>query len=675
MPLTLPAPPRRSAGPGRATPLIGAWLGLWLLLVIGLAPHAARAHLGEHGNSDSRTAQELTRAVFAYINPSAARDPGSPDLPTPSAVDLALPDTWAQRGLPSAGQGVYQLDVELGEIDTVLWALRIDRMSPRHEVRVNGMLVSGGISGQVQALLARPLPHWVELPPSLLHPGRNLIEVQVDYGLRGGLSSVWIGPAEQLRDAATRAELLASDLPRLLNVAGLSLALIPLILWWRRRSERMLGGMGAVLGLACLRDLSYYAADANFLAHQFGDWLFHALQVFTAIGTAHFALSLAQRDTPRRRALLWGSAALLLALGAWAVAGGWLQALRTWSYPLLLVVVVTALGQGWRGFRRHDVGARTTLLLAVSALVFAAGHDYLCWRGVTSVMDVYWTPYAVPLALVATASHMMQRLVVALVEVEQLNTHLEQRVAARTRELEAANLARKRFIAAASHDLRQPAAAIGLLVSVLREQIQPPEQRAMIERVDEAVASMEGLLGGLLDLSRLEAATVQPRLEEFALQPLLDAIAVHESEAARRKGLRLRLRATPLVVRSDRLLVEQILRNLVGNALRYTDAGGVLVAARARRDHVVLQVWDSGRGVPYDLQGAIFEEFVQLDDCAGPSRSQGLGLGLSIVKRTAELLGHPLHLRSTPLRGSVFSIELPRVPPVVATARPAAAGD
>jgi signal transduction histidine kinase len=656
---TAPAPAFRPP-PGLALALrLTRALLLLLLLLLCSAP--ARAHLGEHGDTLHLPTQELTQARFTQVTRSepAPGEPAASRLTLP--VSITLPDTWAQRGLSNSGRGVYELQADLPAVEPVLWALRIDRLSPRHELRVNGVLVSGGIGSPAQALMARPLPIWVELPPSVLHAGRNHIELQVDYGLRGGLSSVWIGPAETLRGPASRAELLASDLPRMLNAAGLALALIPLVLWWRRRSERMLGGMGAVLGLACLRDLSYYAADANFLDHQLGDWLFHAMQVFTAIGTAHFALSLAQRDTPRRQAALWGGAAVLLALGGWAASGGWLQSLRAWSYPLLLGVVGLTLTQAWAGLQRQDGAARTTLLGAVVALTVAAGHDYLCWRGLTSILDVYWMPFAVPLALAATASHMIQRLVLALHDVEQLNTHLEQRVAARTRELEAANLARKRFIAAASHDLRQPAAAIGMLVSVLREQIEPPEQRAMIERVDEAVASMEDLLEGLLDLSRLDAATVRPRLEPFALQPLLDAIAAHQTESARRKGLRLRLRATPAVVHSDRLLVEQILRNLVANALRYTDSGGVLVAARARGDSVLLQVWDSGRGVTYDRQGAIFEEFVQLED--GPRHGQGLGLGLglAIVKRTAELLDHPLQLRSTPQRGSVFSIRLPRV--------------
>lgn len=147
----------------------------------------------------------------------------------------------------------------------------------------------------------------------------------------------------------------------------------------------------------------------------------------------------------------------------------------------------------------------------------------------------------------------------------------------------------------------------------------------------------------------------------------------HASEAARLKGLRLRFRAGPLAARSDPLLLEQILRNLVSNALRYTDHGGVLVTARTRRRHVVLQVWDTGIGIPLEQQAAVFEEFVQLHNPAR-ERSRGMGLGLAIVHRAARLLGHRLWLRSEPGHGSCFSVELPLAPLPAPVAAPLPAG-
>jgi signal transduction histidine kinase/ActR/RegA family two-component response regulator len=636
-----------------------AWLAplLLALTLVGVLLFGAGRSLAHHGPSAAAVGAPILHVEQAEFS---QHDTGQP-------VRVSLPDTWAQRNLPGHGQASYRMTATLGQVAPVVWALRVDRLSNRHSVFVNGHLVSGGALGHAPVArpadsgahrpshLARPVPTWIELSPHLLTPGENRIELTVEHGIRGGLSSVWLGPAEALIDDYDSAEYFAAGLPRLLNAAGLALAGLLLLLWWGRRSERLLGGMGAMLGLACVRNLSYFAADTNTLDHAAGDWLYHLMQVLTATGVAHMALLLARRDHPGLTRTIWAIGLALVLLGVPAAVQGWILNLRTWSYPVLLAMVVPALAVAIAALRKEASHPRAALIAGLGMLTVASGHDYLCWRGMTSVMDVYWIPYAAPMALMATAGNMIHRLVTALSDVEQLNANLEVRVATRTRDLEAANQAKSRFIAAASHDLRQPAVAIGLLVGVLREQVQGQALRAMIDRVDDAVASMEGLLAGLLDLSRLEAGIVQPRLSDFALQPLFDAIAAHESVAARRKGLTLRLRPTRLTVRSDRVLLEQILRNLVSNALRFTDRGGVLVVARRQADQVRLQVWDSGRGVPDQNQTIIFEEFVQIDSPGG-----GLGLGLSIVQRTAALLGHRLGLRSVPGRGSCFSVNVPR---------------
>jgi signal transduction histidine kinase/CheY-like chemotaxis protein len=289
-------------------------------------------------------------------------------------------------------------------------------------------------------------------------------------------------------------------------------------------------------------------------------------------------------------------------------------------------------------------------------------HDYLYQQGRTSVADGYWMPYVTPVALVSFALVLVHRLVQALGDVEQLNASLEVRVAERTRELETANAAKTRFLAAASHDMRQPVVTIGLLVGLVREQVASlPAVRVMIDRVNDAVASMEALLKGLMDLSRLESGTLNPRMQAIPLAALFEAIDLHEQPAAAVKGLRLRFRATPLGVLSDPVLLDQIVRNLVSNAVRYTERGGILVAARRRRNSVLLQVWDTGRGIPKQSQADVFEEFVQLDN-PGRERSKGLGLGLAIVQRAARLLGHRIRLASVPGRGSCFTLELPLAP-------------
>jgi len=180
----------------------------------------------------------------------------------------------------------------------------------------------------------------------------------------------------------------------------------------------------------------------------------------------------------------------------------------------------------------------------------------------------------------------------------------------------------------------------------------------MIDRIHEAAISLEGLLKGLMDLSRLESGTIKPRLQSVPIAPLFDAIDLHHQTAAASKGLQLRFRPTTLAVTSDPTLLDQVVRNLVDNAIRYTDHGGVLVGARRRRDRVLLQVWDTGRGIAAESQALVFEEFVQLDN-PGRERNKGLGLGLAIVQRGMRLLGQRISLRSTLGRGSCFTVELP----------------
>jgi signal transduction histidine kinase len=233
------------------------------------------------------------------------------------------------------------------------------------------------------------------------------------------------------------------------------------------------------------------------------------------------------------------------------------------------------------------------------------------------------------------------------------------RIADRSRELEVASAAKTRFLAAASHDLRQPVVSISLLTELLREQPLPAAAGPILARIGDSVQALNELLKGLLDLSRFEAGAVQVHKSRIALRLLLTKTTGDEAEAARRKGIALRVHTAPFEILSDAVLLEQILRNLVGNAVRYTRRGGVLVSARRRgSNRVLLQVWDTGPGIPAQSQANVFEEFVQLDP-EGQGRSGGLGLGLSLVRRAASVLGTPVALRSVVGRGSCFSIELP----------------
>jgi PAS domain S-box-containing protein len=258
-------------------------------------------------------------------------------------------------------------------------------------------------------------------------------------------------------------------------------------------------------------------------------------------------------------------------------------------------------------------------------------------------------------------------------ELREATERLEQRVVERTRELsealgaqrsaqlaaEAANQSKTRFVAAASHDLLQPLNAARLFAAALRARPNiDPESATLGERIDTSLRAAEELLDGLLDISRLDAGAQRVQVEVFSIDEMFDTLRAQFATLAGARGLRLRIRGLPLHVRSDRRLLRRILQNLLSNALRYTQSGGVMLAARKRAGRLRLEVWDSGPGIADEHQQVIFEEFQRLDQ-ASPWGEQGLGLGLSICERIARLLGHRLALRSRPGHGSCFSIEVP----------------
>jgi len=248
-------------------------------------------------------------------------------------------------------------------------------------------------------------------------------------------------------------------------------------------------------------------------------------------------------------------------------------------------------------------------------------------------------------------------------------------VATRIHSAERANVARSRFFAAASHDLRQPMHALSLFVSALKARNRQPEVADLVGNIEDATASMEELFNALLDISRLDAGVIESRPVHFPLQPLLDELDNQFAPLATEKGLRFRVRPSNDWLYGDPLLLKRILINLLANAIRHSDDGGVLVGCRKSGDSLKIGVWDTGRGIPADRLQSIFEEFVQLHN-PERDRRKGLGLGLAIVNRLALLLNHRLDVRSQPGCGSCFSIEVPAGAPDLALPRsvPSAAG-
>ncbi len=224
---------------------------------------------------------------------------------------------------------------------------------------------------------------------------------------------------------------------------------------------------------------------------------------------------------------------------------------------------------------------------------------------------------------------------------------------------EAANRAKSAFLAAASHDLRQPVHAIGLFIGALKAIPMADEGRAIVRQMEESNNATDGLFNALLDISRLEAGVVDVNPVAFPIGPLIERVSRDHVAEAQNKGLSLTTVASRLVVMSDPVLVERILRNLVENAVRYTRRGAILVGCRRSGDNVRLCVIDTGPGIAAGEQGKIFAEYYQLGN-PERDRTRGLGLGLAIVRRLSDLLGCPLRLSSAVGRGSCFEIVLPR---------------
>jgi signal transduction histidine kinase/CheY-like chemotaxis protein len=258
-------------------------------------------------------------------------------------------------------------------------------------------------------------------------------------------------------------------------------------------------------------------------------------------------------------------------------------------------------------------------------------------------------------ALGAQFNRMAERL-------EESYATLEAKIAERTAQLAAAGEAKTRFLAAASHDLRQPMHALALTVGELRETVQAPELAVLARRIDRSVDALEDLLDALLDISKLDAGAIRAERRAFPLQPLLERLGDEFAAAAEAKGLRLRVAPTSLWTESDPALLGRCLLNLAANAVRYTRAGGVVVGVRRRGTEAEIVVADSGIGIAAADRARIFEEFYQAGN-RERDRTKGLGLGLALVDRIAQLLGHAITVRSRVGRGSAFGVRVPVVAP------------
>lgn len=301
-------------------------------------------------------------------------------------------------------------------------------------------------------------------------------------------------------------------------------------------------------------------------------------------------------------------------------------------------------------------------LKAPKARIMGSGLDI---HGTTK--DGRRIPLDIGLSPVATADGLL--IVVAIHDLRVLKegeARLRQAKAAADR----ANQAKSRFLAAASHDLRQPLQIIRLLHGVLERKVADPALRTTVVRLDDAVSYMTELLDTLLDVHRIESGAFKAQLEEFRVTSVLTRAAADATQLAAAKGLKLSVVPSSAVVRSDPRLLMRIINNLLSNAVKYTESGKVLLGCRRRGNTLRIEVWDTGIGIPAESIEGVFEEFYQIDNVDAGKR--GLGLGLYIVQRFAELLGHKVEIQSTPGKGTVFAIVISD-PEFPLLARPGAA--
>lgn len=383
-----------------------------------------------------------------------------------------------------------------------------------------------------------------------------------------------------------------------------------------------------------------------------------------------------------------GAHRLFVALAA--LSGGAIGLGGVWILPQLpvqpqalfgaVLFAIPAAGVAVSQSSRYILAAYALSMLPPAALAFGRLHPTQAW-GLGALTLLYC---AVLILVAADGERLLLRSIVIRHERDRLVRDLEERneaVEAAKAQAEHSARARARVLAAASHDLRQPLHALSVFSAVLAANPTQDVLREVSHDVDQIVRSLGNLLHGLLDLSRLSAGNYVPEREPFAVDRVLREVCSEFQDGAARKGLSLTVDLTPARMLGDAVAVARITRNLVDNAIKYTDTGGVRVTLRHTSDdggtpQVTIEVADTGKGIPESEHARIFEEFYQLDN-PGRDRSRGVGLGLAIVQRLCELTGAEIRLESQPGAGTRMQVLLraPVISDLSDSAAPAAAAE
>ncbi|MDH4287875.1 MAG: hybrid sensor histidine kinase/response regulator [Aquincola sp.] len=590
----------------------------------------------------------------------------------------ALPDILRKPEGAEHVEGVYRVDLDL-PAGRSGWALYLSGAIGHVRMTVNGQVLLDTIT-----VPSSPPPrsinrlHLVDLPPHVLRDRGNQIEITLHGRSLVSLSRVQIGAQQTLREARERKAMALVYGPALVSALIACLGLSVLLIWMRRRSEAIYGYFG-VASLAWGLHTAWSVSPRELIAGVHGQVAWTTLYAFLVAMLSIFCLRFTGYRLPRvERAVRWAVLAVapLLYLSlALDVHDEVDAAVRLMMVAGVFVALGAVARQAWRS-RSMD-----SALLVLAGLVAGAFglRDWVVSETSHDYVPVVLAPYAgLPFVALLTW-FLIDRFVRSTESLEVLNRELESRVATKSAELvtaldhmraardwaESANRSKSSFLAAASHDLRQPIHALGLYMSALRQRRLDAPTQDIVERMDRSVAALDSLFNALLDISRMDAGALVPQPRAFDLEPMLRRLGDDFAPEAAERGLRFALRIgagpRPVAIRSDPLLVERVLRNLIANAVKYTPQGGVLLSCRWRvagAGRWRVEIWDTGPGIAPEEHERVFEEFYQGGN-AERDRRGGLGLGLSIVRRLARLLQLPLALHSQPGRGTRFVVDLP----------------
>jgi signal transduction histidine kinase/CheY-like chemotaxis protein len=588
---------------------------------------------------------------------------------------VRLPHVWkADVPGPTTARYRIRFDAPGGLAD---FAVYIAGSSLPFEALVNGRHAfeqGGPTSPPVRLTSWRAAPSF-RIPVDLLRPGSNELELRVFASPPGphALGRAIVGPADAIAAIELRGWIVYNVIPLVVASVLGAVGIVSLALWRGRRDFVLFFWLGAGALLWSLHNFAYQW-PVRFLPLPHWPVLMIGLYAWYPLLLSVFFLRFADHRWAwfERTAI----AVMLLAMPLLyaAHAAGVFDTASVMLRGMVLLFIGTALVAVFRyAWRQRDT--HSIALLAAGALcVAAATFDYVHTLIAVDVRPYFLVSYAGVALVLLTAWMLLDRYQQAYAASRDLNLELEGRVQAANAELqlrliqtqaareqaEQASIAKSRFFAAASHDLRQPLHSLGLFASALDEQLPSPQARQTARGIRESITALESLFDALLDLSRLDAGVITAQPRNVSLQALFDRLGRELHAEAVERELRLRFVPTRAVVHTDPVLLERMLTNLVSNALRYTREGGVVIGVRRRRGRAVIEVIDSGIGIPPDKQALVFEEFYQVSN-PGRDRRRGLGLGLAIVRRLASLLGHPLSLTSTVGRGTCFRIELPLV--------------